>query len=213
MSFNKNFSKLSLSKSILFRLPTTDNICSGHRIQSSLLPLLKIKKGLKLINMKEISIEKLLHIETKCRNPQDAIVIRLFLEGIEVHEIVYLKKQSLDSRNRTLTFTDSSGRKKTQSISSKCVEMYRRAVNQTLYLLESTDEVVALRDTAFLIKASLKDYIAHESMIQEMDSVILRTIYRRLRELADVHAYPGLTYLPTSKKKVVQPLFSTPAFY
>ncbi|CAN7763231.1 hypothetical protein LJR153_007149 [Paenibacillus sp. LjRoot153] len=147
-----------------------------------------------------MSVEKLIQIESQCRNPQDAIIIRLFLESIEVHEIVYLKKQSLEPIKRILTITDSSGRERQQFVSTKCVELYQKAINQKNYL--SKEEVVALRDTDYLVKVSFIDYVAYESMIQDIDSVILRTIYKRLHDLAELNSFPELTYLHTGTQLI-----------
>jgi hypothetical protein len=111
-----------------------------------------------------------------------------------------LKKQSLEPIKCILTITDSSGRKRQQSISPKCVELYQKAINQEFYL--SKEEVVALRDTDFLIKASFVDYVANESMIQDLDSVILRTIYKRLHDIAEIYSFPEFNYLHTGAQLI-----------
>lgn len=154
--------------------------------------------------MNDWSLERLLEIEKKCMNQQDAILIRLFLEGVEIHEMVYLTKKSLDPLSRILTVIDASRETRQLSVSSKCVELYQNAMNQLYYYWESSQEVVPLRESPFLIKMSCEDFLAHESMILEMDSVILRTIYRRLHDLAQVHDYPGLTYLATGRRRMVR---------
>ncbi len=43
--------------------------------------------------MTNLTLENLYFIERQCLNPQDAIIIRLLMEGVEIHEIVYLKKR------------------------------------------------------------------------------------------------------------------------
>lgn len=154
--------------------------------------------------MSDLFFDKLLQVEKNCYNAQDAVLIRLYLEGVEIHEIVYLKKKSLDPVNRTLTISETTGKKRQQMVSLKCVELYQKATNQQFYYIESQKEVLALRDSDFLIKASLTDFVANECMIQEMDSVILRTIYRRLRDLADLHSFQELTYLATGGRRLEQ---------
>lgn len=150
---------------------------------------------MELVNV--LTYETLLLAESQCINAQDAIVVRLLLEGIEVHEIVYLKADSLDLESRTLTITDSYGIKRRQGVSPRTVQMYKRALLQNQYIADQRRS--NLKDNGYLIKATLNDYIAHESMIQEMDSVILRTIYRRFRELSEKLELPELAYLTTLK--------------
>ncbi|MFD2614772.1 hypothetical protein [Paenibacillus gansuensis] len=140
---------------------------------------------------------KLLQIETECLNPQDAILIRLFLEGVEIHEVIYLKKNSLNPMTGMLTVTDATGRKRCLQVSRKCVELYQRAVQQAFYVFETKTLIVPLMDSAYLIKASVTDYTAHERMLDQMDTVILRTVDERLRNLAEIYNCPDLTYLPT----------------
>lgn len=62
--------------------------------------------------MTNLTLENLYFIERQCLNPQDAIIIRLLMEGVEIHEIVYLKKDSLDGSNRILTVIDCLEQKK-----------------------------------------------------------------------------------------------------
>jgi site-specific recombinase XerD len=160
-------------------------------------------KGMNLTSMNGLTIEKLLFIENQCINPQDAVIIRLLIEGVEVHEIIYLKKTSLDAAKKVLTITDSSGKKRRQDISQKCVEFYQSALKQAKYILyngyNQIPEIVDLKDSDYVVKASLKDYIAHENRIQEMDSVILRTIYYRFRNLAEIFLFPELANLVRSR--------------
>lgn len=135
--------------------------------------------------MNELIIESLLFAESKCINPQDAIVVHLLNEGLKVHEIIYLKNNSLDVPNRVLTVTDSSRKKRKQAISQKTAEMYQKANTQTQYFIDNyhSPKIVKLKENGYLIKASLEDYAAHENMIQEMDSVIYRTIFNRFHNI------------------------------
>jgi site-specific recombinase XerD len=132
--------------------------------------------------MNELTIEKLLEMENNLINPQDAIIAHLLIEGVEVHEIVYLKEDSLDMNNNVLTVSDHSRKKRRQVVSQKCVNLYQKAVKQTQYILNHTpSQTVHLKDNGYLIKASVEEYTAHESKKNEMDSVIYRTIFNRLR--------------------------------
>ena len=132
--------------------------------------------------MNELSIEQLLTIEEKCINPQDAIIAHLLIEGVEVHEIIYLKEESLDIVSHVLTITDSARKKRHQVVSQKCVDLYQKALKQSQYRINNhfSARAISLKDTGFLIKASLEDYSAHEDAIHNMDSVIYQTIYDRL---------------------------------
>jgi hypothetical protein len=145
---------------------------------------------------------KLLFIETQCINPQDALVIRLLIEGFEIHEIVYLKKDSLDADYRTITFKDFYGNKKQYSISTRCAQLFMSAINQSHYISNNGFDYskflkIELRDSNYVIKVGINDFLANESMIQEMDSVVLRTIYKRLRNLAEIYNLPEITYVTT----------------
>lgn len=151
------------------------------------------------------ALEQLLFIENQCANAQDAIIIRLLMEGVEVHEIVYLTNDSLDPASRVLTIKNRSGitiRK--ILLTTKCVELFQNAANQSIYILNNgynpiSKTSINLRDSHFLIKVSFQDYIANECMITEMDSVILRAIYTRLKRLAGFFSCPELIHLTTVK--------------
>ncbi|MCZ8514720.1 hypothetical protein O9H85_20275 [Paenibacillus filicis] len=155
--------------------------------------------------MENITLEKMLSIERQCVNAQDAVIIRLLIEGIEINELVYLTNDSLDLINRLLTIADHSGRTiRTIVLSKRCVELFRSASDQTIYILDNgyspiKQSSVNLRDSDSLIKISFQDYMANESMITEMDSVILRAIYRRLKRLAEIFSFPELVQLTTGK--------------
>ncbi|OPH58720.1 hypothetical protein BC351_23245 [Paenibacillus ferrarius] len=122
-----------------------------------------------------------------------------------------MKQGSLDAKNQLLAVTDAIGTKRFVHISKACLELYQSALRQTTYLMNPGDlsnkqRSVELRDSDYLIKVSMQDYIANRSMITEMDSVILRTIYMRLRRLADFFSTPELTYLTTVKLELKQPV-------
>ncbi|MBP1990033.1 phage lytic cycle repressor MrpR family protein [Paenibacillus eucommiae] len=142
-------------------------------------------------------IEKLLFVESQCINHQDALIIRLLLEGLEVHEIVYLKKDSLDMTNKILTVKDASGVKSRFVVSSRCAMLFKRAINQSHYFIDNGSNQSELRESKYAIKVTMNDYLANESMIQEMDSVVLRTIYNRIRNLAERFNMPEITYVTT----------------
>ncbi|WP_442952405.1 phage lytic cycle repressor MrpR family protein [Paenibacillus sp. UNC451MF] len=151
-----------------------------------------------------IIFEKINFIESQCINPQDAVIIRLLMEGIGTHEIVYLKKDSLDAANRLLVVKDSYGLKRQVPVTKRCVELFQNALQQTKYILNNgynpnKQLSVNLRDSDFLIKVSMQDFIANQSMITDMDSVVLRTIYMRLRRLAEFFSTPELTHLTAVK--------------
>ncbi|WP_261305567.1 hypothetical protein [Paenibacillus andongensis] len=120
-----------------------------------------------------------------------------------------MKKNSLDAKNQMLTVTDALGAKRQVQISRTCAELYLSALAQTKYIVNYGDLpnkqlITDLRDSEYLIKVSMRDFIANRSMITEMDSVILRTIYMRLRRLADYFSTPELTYLTTGKLELKQ---------
>lgn len=108
-----------------------------------------------------------------------------------------------------LTVTDAMGTKRQVQISRTCTELYQSALTQTKYIVNHGDLpnkqlTTDLRDSEYLIKVGMRDFIANRSMITEMDSVILRTIYMRLRRLADFFSTPELTYLTTGKLELKQ---------
>jgi site-specific recombinase XerD len=151
-----------------------------------------------------LTLEKITFVESQCINPQDAIIIRLLVEGISVYEIVNLKKNSLDERNQLLTLKDSSGKQTQIKVTNRCVELFKKATSQTKYVLHNGSSLnrqlsVNLRDSDSLIKVSSQDFIANQSMIMDIDSVILRTIYMRLRRLAKLFPAPELTHLIAAK--------------
>ncbi|MCY9669320.1 hypothetical protein M5X11_31100 [Paenibacillus alginolyticus] len=120
-----------------------------------------------------------------------------------------MKKNSLDAKNQMLTVTDAMGVKRQVQITRTCAELYQSALGQTKYIANYGDLphkqlTTDLRDSEYLIKVSMRDFIANRSMITEMDSVILRTIYMRLRRLADFFSTPELTYLTTGKLELKQ---------
>ncbi|ANE48383.1 hypothetical protein SY83_21230 [Paenibacillus swuensis] len=148
--------------------------------------------------------DKLLHIEAACLNPQDAILFRLYLEGVEIHEMIYLKSISLDPVNRILKISNASGRTRELTVSAKCVALYQKALHQAYYISETRTEMIPLMKSAFLLKASIYDYKALEGNLEDMDAVILRTIDRRLHDLSQIHSYPELTYLPSGLQMLQQ---------
>jgi hypothetical protein len=136
----------------------------------------------------------------------------LLLEGVDTHEIVYLKKESLDLSNRVLTIKDSRGIMRQVRVTERCAELYLSAVNQASYIINngydlSRQIMVKLKDSDYLIKVSLQDFIANQSMITEMDSVVLRTIFMRLRRLAGFFVTPELNHLTTVKLEVKEKVY------
>ncbi|MDD9268801.1 hypothetical protein ACFPES_17305 [Paenibacillus sp. GCM10023248] len=113
--------------------------------------------------------------------------------------MVYLKKSSLDRMNLLLTVTDAVGAKRHVRISRKCAELYQLALEQTRYIVDegcpSKPSIRDLRASDDLIKVSMHDFIGNRCLITQMDCVILRTIYMRLRRLAEKFAAPELTYM------------------
>ncbi|TVY08451.1 hypothetical protein [Paenibacillus cremeus] len=160
--------------------------------------------------MKNMLFEKFTFVESQCTNPQDAVIIRLIMEGLEIQDLVHLKKDSLDADNRMLTIADGYGSHRKYSISKRCAELFQKAVNQTNYNIHhgyqpNRPTSVNLRNSNHLIKVSNQDFIANESMITDMDSVLLRTIYSRLRKLAEFFSIPELAYLSTMKVREQEP--------
>jgi predicted membrane chloride channel (bestrophin family) len=126
------------------------------------------------------------------------------LEGVAANEIVYLKQNSLDEKKQILTVSDATDTKKQIHVSTACVDRYQAALKQTKYLHSFGNQphqgkLTDLRKSPYLIKMSMSDYLANRAMITELDSVILRTIYMRLRRLAEYFSLPELTHLTTVK--------------
>lgn len=155
--------------------------------------------------MENVTLEKMHFIERRCVNAQDAVIVRLLMEGIEMNEIVYLTNNSLDAVNRLLIIEDRSGMSlRTVSLSKRGIELFQSACDQTIYIRNNgyspiKQASVRLRNNDSLIKVGLEDYIANESMIAEMDSVLLRVIHRRLGKLAEIFSFPELLQLTTVK--------------
>lgn len=154
--------------------------------------------------MSKLTPHRLLSLADQCVNPQDALILQLIMEGMEIHEIVYLKHDSLDLAAKALLIKNEKETIRKQPISPKCANLFYKAIHQTKYsLFNGTrpsaygQSTVHLKESDYAIKPSTYDFVANESMIQEMDSVILRTIYNRLKMLADVFSIPELTYLAT----------------
>lgn len=156
--------------------------------------------------MQEQLMAKLLFVETQCINPQDALVIRLLIEGFEIHEIVYLKRNSIDLDYRSITFNDGYGNRKQYQISTRCAQLFMSAINQTHYISNNgTDHSkvfkTELKNSNYVIKVGNSDYLANEANIEEMDSLVLRTIYNRLRTLAEIYNIPEITFVTTVRVK------------
>ncbi|NOU67982.1 hypothetical protein GC096_28545 [Paenibacillus sp. LMG 31461] len=105
--------------------------------------------------------------------------------------------------------SDAMGGKRYIPVSKTCVERFQSALKQTKYVTNlgnplQPKKFTDLRNSPFLIKMSMTDYIANRAMITELDSVILRTIYMRLRRLAEFFSLPELTHLTTVKLEVKQ---------
>ncbi|MZQ82041.1 hypothetical protein GQF01_07810 [Paenibacillus sp. 5J-6] len=86
--------------------------------------------------------------------------------------------------------------------------MFQSAILQTQYVVHfghpTKQKITDLRRSDDLIKVSMHDFIANRCLITQMDCVILRTIYMRLRQLAERFATPELTYLTTTKLEIKQ---------
>ncbi|MDR6551205.1 hypothetical protein [Paenibacillus qinlingensis] len=126
----------------------------------------------------------------------------MLLEGVAAHEIVYLKANSLDEKKQLLTVSDAMGGKRYIHVSKTCVERFQAALKQSKYVTNSGKPLqptvlTNLRSSPYLIRMSMSDYVANRAMITELDSVILRTIYMRLRRLAEHFSLPELTHLTT----------------
>ncbi|WNR46303.1 hypothetical protein [Paenibacillus roseipurpureus] len=121
-----------------------------------------------------------------------------------------MRSNSLDELKQILTVTDAFGATKQIQVSRTCVERFHAALKQTKYYMcgDGKKQVAStptpLRESSFLIKMSMSDYVANRAMITELDSVILRTIYMRLRRLAEYFKMPELTHLTTVKLELKQ---------
>jgi integrase len=141
------------------------------------------------------AMERFKALEDRINNPQDAVIVRLLVEGLSIEDIANLKQQNIDADDKTVALTNRQGVKWTHPVSKTCIQLMQKAMQQTKYPVYGADDTpvyVNLRNSEHVIKVSMQDYIGTESLIQDHYSVLLRTLYVRLRKLSERFDEPDL---------------------
>jgi integrase len=121
-------------------------------------------------------------------NPQDAVIIRLLLEGLSPEEIAGLRARHIEAEERLLKLEQHKGGFRLQPVSNTCIRLLQQTLAQTVYparLPDGTAYELKLERCDYVVKVTLRDHIGREALIQDPVCIRLRTIYNRLRKLSE----------------------------
>lgn len=171
---------------------------NGYRIKIN--PLLSVDKQWYeqfVPNIKTLFTEDDLNkIIKRCKNAQDAVIIRLRMEGVggnENSELVNLTINDIDQENRELHLVNHLGQKRLLTVSQECIDLCLEAYNQKTYLKKNGDFKKGTKSTmSNLIE---NEYILKTSLTKTKNYGAASThlIHRRLDVLADFFGEPYLT--------------------
>lgn len=140
--------------------------------------------------------EELEYFISKCRNAQDAVIIRLRMEGVGGSgnsELLNLKIGDVDEKKNTLKLTDKDGQVRFLKVSDKCISLCLAAHRQTTYLKkngaykkESKSTITNLVENDYILRSS----ITKTENFQEAEKFL---VHRRLKVLADYFEEPYLS--------------------
>jgi integrase len=144
---------------------------------------------------KFISEQKLIEIEEILKNYQDKVVLRLIFEGVNgenVSELVNLKIQDVDSKNKKLRLCDDKGRERFIQVSDRCLSLIKKAHAEKIYYPRNGNKQskrgknkLELMQTDHIIKNTLNGKI--------QNPVSKDTIYRRIGIIKEILEFPDLT--------------------
>lgn len=133
---------------------------------------------------------------SQCKNPQDAVIIRLRMEGVGGEgnsEILNLKISDVDQENNVLRLVNDNGEERFLKVSDKCISLCVAAHNQKTYLKRNGAYKKNIK--APTTKLVENDYILKTSITkvdnyQRADKFL---IHRRLSMLSEYFNQPYLT--------------------
>ena len=144
------------------------------------------------IDKKFISEQKLIEIEESLKNYQDKVVLRLIFEGVNgenVSELVNLKIQDVDSKNKRLRLYDDKGRERFIQVSDRCLDLIKKAYDEDIYYYRNGynegkrgRRKSKLMQTDHIIKNVLNG--------RTQEPVNMNTIYRRIDTIKDILKLP-----------------------
>lgn len=145
--------------------------------------------------------DELEYIMKKCRNAQDAVIIRLRMEGVggEANsELLNLKISDVDQKNNKLNLTNKNGVNRVLRVSEECIKLCIAAFEQKTYLKkngaykkQTKATTTNLVDNEYIIRSS----ITKTESFEDAEKFI---IHRRLSVLSKYFNEPNLTPLNIS---------------
>lgn len=144
-----------------------------------------------------ISEHDLIKLEGFCANYQDSVIFRLIFESVlgeGATELINLKKEDVDFKNKTLLLTDEDGSKRKIEVSPTCIAQIEGALEQEKYFKRNGE--AELKDNQLEYNDLVQnDYILRSAITRthSYDKIHKHTIYRRINTIRDLYGIPALT--------------------
>lgn len=174
-------------------------IINGHKKSgSNLMPQFNKKDYEVYINKDRFIIEQqLIEIEESLKNYQDKVVLRLIFEGVngtELSELLNLKKQDVDFKNKRLRLYDSvEERERFIHVSDRCLDFIEKAHAEEIYYSKNgQNEGKRGRNKLKLMKT---DHIIKNALTGRTKAFANNkyTIYGRIETVQEIFELPNLT--------------------
>jgi len=130
-----------------------------------------------------------------CRNAQDAVLIKLLMEGVGGDgnsELLNLAIHDIHPPTNELTLRSADGSVRKMSVSKACIELCLRAHAQSTYLRRNGQ--VSKRAKVTTANLVVNDYIVRSSVTQtgHLQHAQKNIVHRRMSVLAELFGFPGL---------------------
>jgi integrase len=132
-------------------------------------------------------------------NAQDAIILRLFFEGLDATEIINLKRQNINGN--ILTVIDANSNTRKIKVDETCIDLINEALNETKYY-KKNGEVDILENSNFSNYVDLikNDYVVRTGITKtnSYKQAYIGTIYRRMKYINNWYGIPSSKYIMRS---------------
>jgi integrase len=145
---------------------------------------------------KFISEQKLIEIEESLKNYQDKVILRLIFEGVDgndLSELVNLKKQDVDFKNKRLRlYDDKEGRERFIQVSDRCLNLIEKAHTEIIYYPRNGNKQSKRGKNKFELIQT--DHIIKNALNGRTQNLVSKdTIYRRIDMIKEILKLPNLT--------------------
>ncbi len=144
------------------------------------------------------SYKEIVNIQKQCENAQDAVILRLYFEGVsgkDSSEIRNLTVDDIFADTNTLILRDDGKKPREYVVSPECISLVKEAASESTYLkrngqmveMDNVRQYTDLVDNKFVIRNSITRTEGFN------DAVHSSVIYRRMNMISEILGLPYLT--------------------